>query len=204
MTEPQRRTNQSGSTDLGEWTVMGIVKRLDDQKRMIDSVRRELEELKSTEVGGASRGEGSLQPSQLAQNIETALEANKHLTDSVIKLKQIVSHLVAENERLKEQVEAIKAGRPLGAIPSQQGHRLSDVHLRMLRAIDAEAKSSTEISRMIGRSREHTSRMMRTMVEQGILEQQTQEYIPKYALTREGKALLRICEDRSLREDAIP
>jgi len=183
---------------------MGIVKRLDDQRRMIDSVRRELEELKSTELGGASRKEGALQPSQLAQNIETALEANKHLTDSVIKLKQIVSHLVAENERLKEQVEAIKAGRPLGAISSQQRYRLSDAHLRMLRATDAEAKSSTEISRMIGRSREHTSRMMRKMVEQGILEQQTQEYIPKYALTCEGKALLRTYEDKSLREDAVP
>jgi len=182
---------------------MGIVKRLDDQRRMIDSVRRELEELKSTELGGASRKEGALQPSQLAQNIETALEANKHLTDSVIKLKQIVSHLVAENERLKEQVEAIKAGRPLRPVPSQR-YWLSDAHLRMLQAIDAEAKSSTEISRMIGRSREHTSRMMRKMVEQGILEQQTQEYIPKYALTREGKALLRTCEDKSLREDAIP
>ena len=183
---------------------MGIVKRLDDQRRMIDSVRRELEELKSTELGGASRGVRALQPTQLAQNIETALEANKHLTDSVIKLRKIVSHLVAENEGLKEEVEAIKAGRSLGAIPSRQGHRLSDLHLRMLRAIDAEAKSSAEVSRMIGRSREHTSRMMRKMVEQGILEQQTQEYIPKYALTREGKALLGIREDKSLREDVTP
>ena len=183
---------------------MGIVKRLDDQRRMIDSIRRELEELRSMQNRGASPGERAMQPSQLAQNIETALEANKHLTDSVIKLKRIVSHLVAENEGLKEEVEAIKAGRPLGPIPSQQRHQLSDAHLRMLRAIDAEAKSSTEISRVIGRSREHTSRMMRKMVEQGILEQQTQEYIPKYVLTCEGKSLLTIRGDKSLREDAIP
>ena len=183
---------------------MGIVKRLDDQKRMIDSIRRELEELKLMQDRGASPGERALQPSRLTQNIETALEANKHLTDSVIKLRKVVSRLVAENEELKEEVEAIKAGRSLQAILPHQRYRLSDTHLRMLRAIDAEAKSSTEISRVIGRSREHTSRMMRKMVEQGILEQQTQQYIPKYVLTCEGKSLLTIRGDKSLREDAIP
>ena len=182
---------------------MGIIKRLDDQRRVIDMVRSEVEHLKSVKVGNVSGGETTQELGQLVRNIETALMANKQLTDSVIKIRKAVSRLMAENERLRRDIEAVKAG-PLQVRVQAQKYRLCEAHLRMLRAVSTGAKSSAEISHVIGRSREHTSRMARRMIELGMFEKQMHRYTPKYALTEAGTVVLKNSEDVSLRQDAVP
>lgn len=182
---------------------MGIIKRLDDQRRVIDMVRREVEQLKSAKAENVS-GDATVQElGQLARNIETALMANKQLTDSVIKIRKAVSRLMTENERLRRDIEAVKA-EPLQTPTHPQTHLLCEAHLRMLRAVSTGAKSSTEISHVVGRSREHTSRMARKMVELGMFKKQMHGYTPKYALTEAGSVILKNSEDTSLRQDAIP
>jgi len=199
----QKRRDESPPSQLGEWTVMGIIKRLDDQRRVIDMVRSEVEHLKSVKVGNVSGGETTQELGQLVRNIETALMANKQLTDSVIKIRKAVSRLMAENERLRRDIEAVKAG-PLQVRAQAQKYRLCEPHLRMLRAVSTGAKSSAEISHVIGRSREHTSRMARRMIELGMFEKQMHRYTPKYALTEAGTVVLKNSEDVSLRQDAVP
>lgn len=203
MVGPSKRRGESPSPQLGEWTVMGIIKRLDDQRRVIDMVRSEVEQLKSEKVGNVSGGATVQGLGQLARNVETALMANKQLTDSVIKIRKAVSSLMTENERLRRDIEAVKAG-PLQTPAHPQMRRLCEAHLRMLQAVSTGAKSSTEISHVVGRSREHTSRMARKMVELGMFEKQMHGYTPKYALTEAGSGMLKNSEDASLRQDAIP
>jgi len=200
---PSKRRDESQSSQLGEWTVMGIIKRLDDQRRVIDVVRSEVEQLKSAKAGNVSGDAAVQELGQLARNIETALMANKQLTDSVIKIRKAVSRLMSENERLRRDIEAVKTG-PSQTPTHPQTHRLSEAHLRMLQAVTTGAKSSTEISHVVGRSREHTSRMARKMVELGMFETQIHGYTPKYTLTEEGRKVLKTCEDVSLRQDIIP
>lgn len=183
---------------------MGIVKRLDDQKRMIDVVRHELEELKSARMGDASGEARVLQFGQLARNIETALIANKQLADTVIKIRKVVSHLLRENEKLRQEMETVRAGSLHIPIRIHQRHRLSDAHLRILRAVSTDAKSSTEISRIVSRSREHTSRMVKRMVELGMFEREPQGSIPKYVLTETGKEVLKRSGEVSLGDDVVP
>jgi len=204
LASPLRKHSEPPSSRFGEWTVMGIVKRLDDQKRMIDAVRRELEELRGIGAENTSVETRVPQLNQLARNIETALVANKQLTDSMIKIRKMISRLTMENERLKEDIEVVKAGALLGVARVGHGPKLSDAHLRILRAISIEVKSSTEVSRILGKSREHTSRMMSRMVETGLIEKTSEGYIPKYGATAAGKALLKTYMGASLREDAVP
>ncbi len=203
MAGPSKRRDESPSSQLGEWTVMGIIKRLDDQRRVIDMLRSEVEQLKSAKVGNVSGNSATQELGQLARNIETALMANKQLTDSVIKIRKAISRLMTENERLRREIEAVKAGL-LQPPMHPQTHRLCEAHLRMLRAVSTGAKSSAEISHVVGRSREHTSRMVRKMVELGMFEKQMHGYTPKYALTEAGSVVLKNSEDTSLRQDAIP
>lgn len=166
---------------------MGIVKRLDDQKRMIDCMCRELEELRSMKINETSRNTQFHDFKALTKNIETALAANKRLADSVIKIRETLSSIVRENARLREEVDVIRGGS--GGSIVLEPRRVDDSRLRILHALGTGPKSSTEISVVVRRSREHTSRMLKKMVEQGLLEE-SGTYPAKYSLTNRTKDAL--------------
>lgn len=168
--------------------MMGIVKRLDDQKRMMDRMYHELEELRSTGAHDESKNVESQGFAALAQTLETALAANKRLADSVIKIRETLSGLLRENERLSEEVNAMK--RDSSSSTVRNPRHMHDSSLRILQAVSAGSKSSTEISRIIQRSREHTARTIKRMVDQGLLEKGLGAYPGKYTLTEKAKELL--------------
>lgn len=204
MAKTASKTNDPSSRQMGEWTVMGIVKRLDDQKRMIDLMRQELHEFESKMLTDASKDEDSERLGQLAHNIETALAANKRLADSIIKIREVVSRLLKDNERLRQELGAItKASADVGLSARSTG-RLSDAHIRIVRAVVGGPKSATEISRIVGRSREHISRMVSKIVELGVLQKESDAYPAKYTLTTIGREFLEAYEARSLLDDIVP
>jgi len=166
---------------------MGIVKRLDDQKRMIDRMCRELEELRSMNINETSKNTQFQDFKALTNNLETALAANKRLADSVIKIREILSGLVRENDKLREEVDVIRRGS--GASIALEPRQIHDSGLRILQALRTGSKSSTEVSVVVRRSREHTSRMLKKMVDQGLLEE-SRTYPAKYSLTNRTKDAL--------------
>jgi predicted transcriptional regulator len=183
-----KKSDEPSSREAGTWTTMGIVKRLDDQKRMIDRVHRELEELRSTRIHGAGENTEFRGFGELTKNLETALAANKRLADSVIRIRETLTGLVRENEKLREEIEIIKRGST--ASPIRQSRQIHEAELRILDTLRTSARSSRDISRIVGRSREHTSRTVKKMIELGVLEKKPQTYPAKYILTKKGEDLL--------------
>jgi len=169
---------------------MGIVKRLDDQKRTIELVRSELEKMKSKRASDVLEDAQIQRLNALAQNVETALATNKRLADSVIKIRGVVSNLIRENEKLRAEMATIKGDPGVLAIRASAKRPLSDADLTMIQSLAEGAKSPTQISRILGRSREHTSRTVRRMVEQGLFEKESQKYPPRYVLTKVARDLL--------------
>ncbi len=186
MSKPPKRS-EPVLGEVGTWTAMGIVKRLDDQKRMIDRMCRELEELRSMNINETSKNTQFQDFKALTNNLETALAANKRLADSVIKIREILSGLVRENEKLREEVDVIR--RDSGASIALEPRQIHDSRLRILQALSTGSKSSTEVSVVVRRSREHTSRMLKKMVDQGLLEE-SRTYPAKYSLTNRTKDAL--------------
>lgn len=186
MSKPPKRS-EPVLGEVGTWTAMGIVKRLDDQKRMIDRMCRELEELRSMNINETSKNTQFQDFKALTNNLETALAANKRLADSVIKIREILSGLVRENEKLREEVDVIRRGS--GASIALEPRQIHDSGLRILQALSTGSKSSTEVSVVVRRSREHTSRMLKKMVDQGLLEE-SRTYPAKYSLTNRTKDAL--------------
>ena len=167
---------------------MGLVKRLDDQKRAIDAMRTELHQLKSTD---ASRTSGSARVTRLddlANSLETALAANKRLVDSMIKIREIISSLTRESKELRKEVDAMR----LDGLSLHEEKSLSDTSLRILDTIGTNVKTSADISRIIGRSREHTSRIMSKLLQVGLVQTNSQTYPSRYTLTERGKQLQEI------------
>jgi hypothetical protein len=167
---------------------MGIVKRLDDQKRIIDRMHRELEDLRSARIHEAGQDAQSRNFGELTKNLETSLAANKRLADSVIRIRETLVVLLRENENLREEFEIMKRGSALP--PIRQARHVHDADLRILEAVKTIARSSRDVSRIIGRSREHTSRTIKIMVEMRLLEKQSRAYPAKYILSKQGKDLL--------------
>ena len=170
--------------------MMGIVKRLDDQKRTIELVRSELKEMKSKRTLDVLDDAQIQRLNALAQNVETALAANKRLADSMIKIREVVSSLIRENEKLRAEMATIKGDPKVWAMRASAKRPLSDADLAMIQSLAGGAKSPTQISRILGRSREHTSRMVRKMVELGLFEKESQKYPPRYVLTKVARDLL--------------
>lgn len=183
---------------------MGIVKRLDDQKRMIDLMRRDLEQLRLETADAAAKEPPIHDLDQLVRSVETALTASRQLAVNLIEIREVVSRLVRENDELRCRIETITV--VLGGQPTTATDRnaLGDLQLRVLEAVSTGAKSCAEISRVVGRSREHTSRTVGRMLDLGMVMRKWEGHTPKYALTKGGEEVLRTHNKDSLRDDIAP
>jgi len=167
---------------------MGIVKRLDDMKRIIERMRRELDELKAAAPFGSTKGSRPEKIGELVETLETAFTMNKRLAESVIKIRERLYEIAQDNKKLRADIEAVKSR---GFTTRVQHGRQPHAALGILKAVEAGPRSSTEISQMVGRSREHTSRTVRELVNVGLLEATTSRYPAKYILTEAGRETLK-------------
>jgi len=187
LSRPAKRLQHTESDPVGAWTALGIVKRLDDQKRLIDRMHRELEDLKATKRSGDTEGPEPEKIAQLADALETALTINKRLADSVIRIHDRLYEVVQQNKKLRIDVDLL---RSKGSMTRGEAGALSRAALGVVKAVAAGPKSSTEISRTIERSREHTSRTVNQLVNLGLLQRAEKTFPPKYVLTESGRKLL--------------
>lgn len=66
-----------------------------------------------------------------------------------------------------------------------------DVVLIILRALDERPYTSNEIQRMIGRSREHTARLLKSLYEKGLVVRQEEKKPFIYRISEMGREVLR-------------
>ena len=181
-----------------DWTTMGIVKRLNDQRRMIEQIQHYLETLVLTDTNSES-DQTQEKVTQLQDNLQFALEANQKLADMLLALRERVSRIERENMELKQRLPPFRtSGSEDGSLA--QGPNPSHTIRAVLTLLKNEGPiSSREISRAIGRSREHTARLMRRILREGLVTTVDNVIPARYVLAAQAEASAELREDISPR-----
>lgn len=188
LSRPAKRLDDAGSGHVGTWTAMGLVKRLDDQKRLIDRMRQELDQVKATKRLDSTTAAEIQKIAELVEVLETALTTNKRLADSVIRIREKLYEIIQENQKLRKDVDVLKTRSLMAPV---QRSVLSAGALGVVKTLTAGPKSATEISHIVEHSREHTSRTVKRLLDLGLLERAGKTFPAKYVLTELARQLLR-------------
>ena len=118
------------------------------------------------------------------------LTSNSESTEE--ELKKIIQKL-AKNTEEKESEEKIIEIKPKKQeiMPSSEYFDITD---HVLHLITDKSMTSRDIQITIGRTREHTSRLMKKLFEDGLVERHTNTKPYKYSITNKGKEKLGLME----------
>ena len=139
-----------------------------------------------------------------ANNVKILLEHFQHYENLLIDMKIKVDSL--EMERESEELSQIQIPRPNEQKPQVEapvqvrgerpGRRVHNMNFGsateyVLRLITEKPMTSRDIQITIGRTREHTSRMMKKMFEEGLVERNMQTKPFTYKITEKGFGRIR-------------
>ncbi|MFH0848253.1 MAG: winged helix DNA-binding protein [archaeon] len=172
----------------GTWTTAGLIKRLNDQRKMLENIQSRLNELNSiTDTQATDIPQIDLRLIGIEKNIEFVLLAHKKLADVLVKLRERVAQL----ERDVQDPGRHSSTRTFSALQARPSTTLSKTGFAVLKLLsEDESKTSTQISRTINRSREHTARLMKHLRDQGLVTSQHNRIPAQFALTDEGRNAL--------------
>ncbi|MEM2904932.1 MAG: helix-turn-helix domain-containing protein [Candidatus Bathyarchaeia archaeon] len=132
---------------------------------------------------------------QLELQVEKDRDALKSLEEaaSLRRGRAVVASVQEASPRTPEAAEAnTEAGAPAG-LPMAEGTlaRLTETELKVLDVLRTEgAKTSRELERMIGRTREHTARVMKKLYLEGYVDRDTHKLPYVYRVNEKLKAAL--------------
>lgn len=109
--------------------------------------------------------------------------------DPNVDLKQFLEGLVKKQDKeVKPNVEiqpvnVEKESKPVENVPNLESNDITD---HVLHLITNKAMTSRDIQKALNRSREHTSRLMKKLFEEGFVERNTQTKPYSYSITEKG------------------
>lgn len=184
----------SETEESRRWTLVGLVKLVNDNRMMLESLQSRLNELGST--SGALGAHLSLPERlrQLESDVRFSLETNRRLAHSLVRLHEEVITLKKEDRRC--------ISKPWGALAQPRSERLqlSQTVCLILHLLGNDgAKTVRQISKVAGRSREHTARVMAQLAKDGLVAKTGNRTPAQYLLTEEGRDVV-----QSLVKDVVP
>ncbi len=170
---------------VGDWTLAALIKRLNDQRQLIEQIQLRLDAIHPDRVARGKQDEQRI--AQLETNLEFALSANKTIVDNLVRLRAQLSQLQSENNDLRSRLEALLNEQSIH-IERNSPIAFPETVLEILKALTKESnKSSTEISYAIHRSREHTARLMKRLCQMGLVVKSGPNIPARFVLTEIGK-----------------
>lgn len=176
------------------WTIAGLVKLVSDNRRMLESLQSRLNEFASTP--NAHEPHLYSVPERLRQlelDVQFSLETNKRLADSLARLRDELTILKSDDggcRQVRQRFARPKLGRS----------QLSDTVFSILDLLGKEgAKTARQVSKAVGKSREHTARVMAQLVKDGVVVRVGNRVPAQYLLTEEGRNVV-----DSSAEDVVP
>jgi len=107
-------------------------------------------------------------------------------------LKKIVQRLAKSSEEEEPKEKIVQVEPPKQEIVPNTGY--SDITDHVLHLITDKSMTSRDIQITIGRTREHTSRLMKKLFEDGFVERHTNTKPYTYSITSKGKEKLGLVE----------
>ncbi len=184
---------------MGDWTLAGLIKRLNDQRQLIEKIEIRLNDLGQHEEGMIVHGKAEQRIQQLERNLEFALLANKTIAHNLVKLREDLRQLHSENGELRARLDNMVKERTADTQNFTKS-TCSETICSVLKLLtDNSDKSSREISHNIHRSREHTARLMKRLSQMGLVTKAGPNTPARFVLTASGKEAV-----QSLTQNVIP
>jgi predicted transcriptional regulator len=138
---------------------------------------------------------------RLMIGVETALTASREVTRQAILTKERLNKLEEAQQEIKQQVKALDE-KYRGLLPEEEGvvpfikkppslAKIFETDQEVLQILLSQGpKSAPEIQKIIGKTREHTARMMKKLFEQGYVERDTSKIPYTYRINEKLRRVL--------------
>ena len=114
----------------------------------------------------------------------------KHFLEKLVNRE--VKKPVEEKTKVKEDMEPVKQESPIPKL------EYNDVTEHVLHLITNKAMTSRDIQDALGKSREHTSRLMKKLFDEGYVDRNTNSKPYTYSITEKGKQKISVLESNPM------
>ena len=196
----QAQKEYEDAKDVVSGITLTFKKRQEKQTEKIDALAYTAEEMRSKGEKLANqvrRHEDRL--ARLVRNVEGSLLISKKTAEHTAAIHEKMDKTVVTQQDLQKQLTALDE-RYRGMLPETEGAkaqplerrmalaRLTDTELQVLQILTTEgAKTAPEIESKIGRTREHTARLMKKLFEEGYVERDTHKIPFVYRVVKKLK-----------------
>lgn len=188
--------------DTAKEFVSGIVltfkRRMEKQDEKIDGIAYNVEGLQSAEEQGEKQDHVlQVKINNLTKSLTSVFMINKTIVNNLLSVRKTVDGLKTAHEEVRKKIEFLEAEhqktlqKPEFKKESEQkptSTSLTSTEDQIIQILLSEgAKSAPEIEKRIGKTREHTSRLMKKLWQQGYIERDTHAIPFIYRPTKELK-----------------
>ena len=183
--------------------VLTFRKRIDDQNKKVDSTRFDVEELQSS-IEKSRIQESYFQDkiNSLIKGITSGFVINKKLVDKLVDINIKIDELKKYDELLYNKIESFKKDqkesfqKPILNLPPDQRSsfiKLTTTERQIIRILLSEgAKTAPNVMEEISKTREHTSRLMKKLWQEGYIERDTNSIPFIYRPTKELEKIINV------------
>jgi len=173
--------------DSAKNLVSGIVftfeKSLEEQKDTIETMLYDIENLQSSNDKKSKQNNYlELTIDNLIKNFTSVYKINEKIISNLLLIKNNINELKISDKQLYEKIDSFEKNKDLLQkalinLPSNQKTpliKLNNTETKIVRILLSEgAKTAPEIMKEIGNTREHTSRLMKKLWQEGFVERDT-------------------------------
>ena len=193
--------------DIAKQLVSNIVltfrKRIDDHNEKVNSIKYDVEELQTTiEKSRIEVNYFQDKINNLIKGITSAFITNKKLVDKLIDINKKINELKKYNEILYNTIESFNKNqkeslqKPILNLSHDQHsnfNKLTTTERQIIRILLSEgAKTAPNVMGEIRKTREHTSRLMKKLWQEGYIERDTNSIPFIYRPTKELEKIINV------------
>jgi len=192
------------SKNIVKAIIMDFQKRLKDRDQKLEEIEAELIRTKSFyEKLATGQQHHTNRLNGLSNYIEEILQNEERMLKNFLKIKEGMNKITERQAEVISNIEKIMANQTTVRIqspvpsPAQAVANLRQTELQVLSMLTREgSKAAPDIGKVIGKSREHTARLMKKLFEEGYVDRETNRIPFRYKINEKLKDQLTKTEEK--------
>jgi chromosome segregation ATPase len=183
------------SKDLVKAITMTAKINIDKQKKQIEEIEYELENIQSQ----IEQNRGSLENNHeqidiILNSIMTILKMNKKISENMMLLNKKINDMPLTRQNLNKQIRNVKEEIAKDRSQQNSDYQTQQFNLTLTEQnivqilLDEGPKTAPQIQKNIGKTREHTSRLLKKLWQEGYIDRETHSIPYKYRPSNELKS----------------
>jgi hypothetical protein len=183
------------SKDLVKAVTMTAKISIDKQKKQIEEIEYELENIQSQ----IEQNRGSLEYNQdkmdiILENIISILKMNKKMSESIMTLNEKINSEIISRQNVKKPIQVINKENAENRSKHNTEVKTQQFNLTLTEQsiiqvlLNEGPKTAPQIQSNIGKTREHTSRLLKKLWQEGYIDRETHSIPYRYRASNELKS----------------